>query len=157
MMEEKNAEFRPRLKSKFSMGELDFIRYDMLLKNLDTIAFNARHSPECEKLLMPWYSALYELYLNFRPILYETSKQELDINFRSLRSAIDTELFRINHNKSDMGRVWAKSSATSVSYYLIDKMDKVQMKLMEIKQICGLGISVKKEFSEKRLIKENLE
>lgn len=125
-------------KSEFSMGQYDFERFNKLLYNMDEYAVRVACSDFTA--LIPLFSVLWEIYKNFQPIIFETEREYYKKQFKSVRINIDSELNRIAYNKRN-----SMYSDLSISRSLLFKLDKLQMDMLQIKQIIGLGISVQKQ------------
>lgn len=138
--------FKPKFKSEFSMGELDFKRFDKWLDKADETSgyINSCIVPELE-LVQAYFSQLNVLYKSWRALISSVSiKNELDESIKEAKR---------------MKRVWEESNNVgnpinnAYILSLVDLLDSIHTKLLDIKQVIGLGIVVKKMFTTKEKIK----
>lgn len=123
-------------KSEYSMGQYDFIRLDKILTLMDEYAIQVQlFNPDS---LLLFYGILWELYKNFRSILFESIRTKFEKQFSQIRKDVYDEVSRLNslRNKGVVMPV--------ISISIMDELDKIQMDLLEIRQIIGLGITVEK-------------
>jgi len=99
--------------------------------------------------LLPFYAILWELYKNFRPILFDSVRVKFDKGFRKLETDVYEEYNRIVAARNDRRLI-------NPSMELIRKLDDMQIKLLEIRQIIGLGIQVYKEETLKKKLERAL-
>jgi len=131
----KKSTWKPAYTAQYSMGELDYMRYDALLKLADemTIIIKCRSTPEARSeayhIVEPYYSVLYTLYLNWRALIRDLKKFD--------------ELFdKIDKSMND----WRKQTGTKqFPNTLADSLVNIYKELLNIKQLIGLGINVRKE------------
>lgn len=137
--------YRPKFLSEYSMGQLDFIRYNEWLKYVETWSaeINSTTEPTLE-MIQHLFSGLVNLYDNWRPII-----------------AIKTETKKLDEMVNDAKkkkRIWENNQKTNISTPLkikreiIDILGNMKTKLMEIKQIIGLGIILKKNIGTREKI-----
>jgi len=131
------------MRSEYSMGQYDFIRYDRLLSAMDELSVQV--SSYNVNALLPFHSVLWELFKNFSPIMIDIKREEYKSKFKNLRDRI---LEEINRGSND-------DNAT-IDQNLIDELDDIQIELLGIKQIIGLGIMISKDYSREDLIKKGL-
>lgn len=142
-------EFKPRFLSEYSMGELDFRRFDDWLKWIEKYSgeINSSHIPD----LLPcqhYFAGLNVLYKQWRPIMAIPAVQ------KELDQAIETA--------KGLKRTWERNKKNNVPFSevkileFVDVLDKIHTKLMEIKQVIGLGIVVKRNLSTKEKIKRGV-
>jgi len=132
---------KPRLKAEFSMGQYDYERINYIMIALDKVGIMVRMG----KLdyIDKYMAFLKQLYLNLKPILYETKKKELDRMFSKAKILYEDFLKR-----AQTGKKFATP--------LPDLLESIDEKLREYRQIMGLGITVRKELSERTLMKKVL-
>jgi hypothetical protein len=135
------TEFKPRLRAEFSMGQYDYERINYIMMALDKVGIMVRMGRL--EYLDKYIAFLKQLYLNIKPILYETKKKELDKMFRKAKV-----LYNDFSKKAQMGKRFATP--------LPDLLENIDEKLREYRQIMGLGITVRKELSERALMKKVL-
>lgn len=140
---EKEEKRKPRLKSKFSMGELDFIRFDKMLTQADELAHQTRVKDS--ESLAPYYSILKQIYINFRPIIFQTQRKKFDECFERAEQQIETWRAQRGWRRADKDLPFGNE---------IGKLlERLHIELLDIKQITGLGIAVTKEVAEKLKMK----
>lgn len=143
------ATWRPKFLSEFSMGQLDFNRYDKTLTELDAIsaAVNSYHVPTLE-LMQQFLAHLINLYDNWRPLIsIGTVADELD------------NLIKEGISKK---RVWERLQRQNVQMNekrileFVDLCNKIKRRLLQIKQVVGLGIVVRKNMTPSERIKKGI-
>jgi hypothetical protein len=138
-----NEQMKPRLKSEFSMGQLDFERFHEMLQVLDKVAVRARMF-ESDSVI-PFYSILKELYKNWRPIVFITKRQKIDETF----DIVEREIIEWrNAQARKFGG--ANSKMASFPIHILRKLEDIQTDILEIKQVIGLGIKVEKDLTQKK-------
>jgi len=134
------TKFRPRFKSEFSMGGYDFERYHKMLKVLDNVATRARmFDPNA---IIPYHSILKELYINWRPVIYETKKKVFDKMFEDIEKKIVSWT-------NESRRVYGTDSFSFPSRIAKD-LERIHIELLEVRQLIGLGIEVRKEITQRK-------
>ena len=141
--------YKPRFVSEYSMGSLDFARYNEWLKYIEHWGANI-NSTEVPTLDMVqhYFAGLNVLYKSWRAI----------IAVKSVVKEIDEAIEEVKKLK----RVWENSVATGLPYNkvliqnIVDKLDKIHTKLMDIKQKIGLGIVVRQNIGTKEKIKKGM-
>lgn len=147
-MEDKEK-FKPKFKSEFSMGELDFKEFAMWQSraNLSSAFIQSCEIPPLD-LVQKYFSELNVLYKLWKPLM---SSVQLRKDFNELK---------IEGRKRK--RIWEQSIKSGMEmnknfiFQLIDLLDDFHEKLLETKQIIGLGIVVKKVLSTKEKIRYGL-
>jgi len=141
--------WKPKFVSEFSMGQLDFERYNDWLKNIEKYSaeINSVDCPSIE-LVQAYFACVNVLWKNWRPIVAVPSKIiEIDDAIEECRR---------------LKRYWEDSKRQSVPISLprirqiIDSLDAVHTKLMETKQMVGLGIVVRKNMNTKEKIRAGM-
>lgn len=143
MGDEAKPVMKARFKSEFSMGQLDFERFHEMLFTMDKVACRARMFESDS--LVPFYSVLYELYKNFRPIVFETKRKSLDDMFDTVKR--DIIIWR-NSQVRRLGN--PNSSMSSFPLEILNLLEKIQTDVLEIKQVIGLGIKVEKDLTPRK-------
>lgn len=146
MEDETKPSFKPKFKSEFSMGEYDFKRYDLWLgrTELSSATIDSYDIPSLE-LVQRYFSELNILYKSWKPLISSPKLKE--------------ELNSMKREAKTKKRVWEQSRESGLEFnknaifYLVDLLDSFHEKLLEIKQVIGLGIVVKKSVSMKEKIK----
>ena len=141
--------FKPKFTSEFSMGALDFDRYDFWLKWVDywSSIINSSELPTLE-MVQKLYAGVMNLYDNWRPLMIPAVIREIDKAFDECKKK---------------KRVWEKSIISGVEMNsgfilsLVDKLMAIKQKLYGIKQVIGLGIVVRRNLSGKQRIKKGME
>lgn len=141
--------FRPKFVSEFSMGQFDFVRYDKWLQHIEMYSgmINATPIPTLEQC-QAYFSGLNVLYKNWRAIIaVATVKKEIDCNINKAR---------------ELKRIWERGEKSNIpvsdikKLELVDLLDAIHTRLMEIKQVIGLGIIVKRNMSTAEKIKRGV-
>lgn len=129
----KHKSLPPLFQSEFTMGELEFKRFHALFtwKDYCAIQVNSLNLEYCQ----PYYAVLKQIYKNIRWILAQKIKVKLDRAFLVLRQLINSEVL----SKIGMG---------TLSYRMLDLFDEIDMELMSVKQLSGLGIAVRRKESK---------
>lgn len=143
------ATWKPKFVSEFSMGQFDFERYNDWLKNTEKYSaeINSTDSPGIE-LIQNYFACLNVLWKSWRPIVAVPSKvEEIDKAIAECRA---------------LKRFWEDSRRSNFPVNLpkirqiVDALDAVHTKLMETKQLVGLGIVVKKNMDTKEKIRAGM-
>ena len=142
--------YKPRFLSEYSMGQLDFIRFNEWLKFIETwsAAINSTTEPTLE-MVQHLFSGLVNLYDNWRPI----------IAIKPTTDKLDTKIEKAKKIK----RIWENNAKTGMPTSLkikrdiIDLLGEIKRELMNIKQVIGLGILLKKNMSTKEKIKVGMQ
>lgn len=117
--------------TEFNMNELDFNRFDVILRRIDEVGVFVRMKDSNSFKHLPMFVSLLEaLYVYMRPLLVEKKREHFDERFESLWLAIG----------GTRGRQMA-----SVPYS--DALH-LQRDLLEMRQILGFGLRVNKYRSE---------
>lgn len=138
--------FRPKFTSEYSMGELDFLRYNEWLKLTEhwSAMINSTAEPKLE-MIQGLFACLVNLYDSWRPI----------IAVPSVAKEIDDAI----EDAKNLKRVWERSEGNGMPfskiqvYRLVDKLNKIKTRIYEIKQVIGLGIVVRRNLSTQEKIK----
>lgn len=147
MPEEYDSGFRPRLRSVFSMGQLDFFRFDAILKQIDMVAINIQvpdNIIQDKNILWQYFGGLYVFYLNIRPNIIAESGKKKDDGKKSedLQKAMDKYFLDARASL----RLWmrnAKPNRETIPFDIVEKLERMHMILMELKQQLGIGIEMK--------------
>ena len=141
--------WKPKFQSEFSMGELDFKRFDTWLgrAELSSAVINSNEVPTLEQV-QNYFAELNVLYKSWRSL----------ISTPNIVQEIDDSINIAKHQK----RIWEQSRVSGIEYNkiaifkLIDLLDSIHTKLLDIKQKIGLGIVVKRTMTTKEKIKYGL-
>lgn len=136
-MDDAKNQYKPKFKSEFSMGELDFKEFAMWQSraNLSSAVIQSCEVPELE-VVQRYFSELNVLYKLWKPLMSSPN----------LKSEFET----IKLNCRTKKRIWEQGINSGISmnkaviFTMIDELDNFHEKLFDIKQIIGLGIVVKK-------------
>ena len=135
--------------SEYSMGELDFLRYNEWLKQCETwSAYIDSNAVPSLEMIQHFFAGLNVLYKSWRPI----------ISSEKIIKELDDAISNSKHKK----RLWENSIETGIPFNkknvleLCDLLDSIHRKLLYMKQITGLGIIVKKTWSVKEKIKRGI-
>lgn len=145
----KNSTYRPKFYSEYSMGSLDFERFNYWIKEADmwNAKINAKLVPELAEI-QGFFSALFVLFTNWKAIIALPQIQE--------------EYMKLFEDAKKMKRTWERNVkmgihvGDNVAIQLGDLLCHIHIKLMETKQIIGLGIAVKKNLSIQERIKKGV-
>jgi len=140
------ATWKPKFLSEFSMGGLDFERYNKWLDKADTTCatIQATDVPSIE-LVQQYFAEVNVLYKNWRAI----------ISFKPLIEKIDAAVIQAR----TMKRQWETAIDLKTPFSkkrvleLVDLLNDLHTELLDIKQRIGLGIAVRKNLSVKQRIK----
>ena len=141
--------WKPKFQSEFSMGEYDFKRFDTWLgrAELSSANINSCELPDLE-LVQRYFSELNVLYKSWRSLISSVS----------LKEELDNKINLAKYKK----RIWEQTKLTGTPlnkvtvFEIIDLLDSIHTKLLDIKQVIGLGIVVKKIMSTKERIRYGL-
>lgn len=141
-----SEKFRPKFKSEFSMGELDFKEFALWQSraNLSSSIIQSCEVPDLA-VIQRYFSELNVLYKLWKPLISSVSLRE--------------EFNKIKKEARNMKRAWEQSVVNGLEvnknfvFKLSDLLDEFHERLFEIKQIIGLGIVVKRSFTTKQKIK----
>lgn len=141
--------FKPKFVSEYSMGSLDFERYNKWLEWIE------RYSAEIMSTMNPtldmiqhYFSGLNVLWKNWKAIVSSPTKIS-EIN-QKVKIALESKRIWENATKNNMP--FAKKKINE----LVDVLDDIHTKLMDLKQIIGLGIVVKKNMSTQEKIRAGM-
>jgi hypothetical protein len=146
MAEESNTEWKPRFLSEYSMGELDFLRFNDHLKFIERISgeINSTDIPSLNQC-QSYFSGLNVLYKLWKPIIAsETKLENLD---KAIKEA------------KIIKRMWERAEKVGMPFNdftklkMVDLLDDFHTDLMEMKQIIGLGIKVQRNLSTRQKIR----
>jgi len=137
--------WKPKFVSEYSMGSLDFERYNDWLKHCEKYSaeINSMATPTIEQI-QAYFSGLNVLWKCWRPIVSVPKNVE----------QIDNAMFEAKKLK----RFWEDSKKQGFPVNLakireiIDHLDAIHTKLMETKQLIGLGIVVRRNMDTKEKI-----
>jgi len=141
--------WKPKFQSEYSMGDLDFHRYDEHLKFIERFCgiINSKAIPDLEDI-QNYFAGLNTLYKLWRPIIAVPTKvNELDNAIKTIRKE---------------KRVWERSNASGSPFSTVlklkisDELDSFHTRLMEMKQLIGLGIVVKRNLSMREKIRDGI-
>lgn len=146
---ENKGSWRPKFQAEYSMGELDYMRYNETLKNIDILSAIVHSSsvPELE-LMQKFLAQLINLYDDLQPLFSNALIQE-EIN------KIISETIRLK-------RVWENNKTSNmpinkvIVIQLVDLCRVLKTKLYYYKQVLGLGIQVKRMMTTAEKIKRGI-
>jgi len=147
--EEANSNWKPKFLSEYSMGELDFLRYNEHLKKIEEYSgmINSTDVPTLE-LCQIFFAELNVLYKSWKPIISSADKiKKLNDNLKEAK-----RIKRMWENSNNVGM----PLGTPIKLRMADILDDFYTDLMEIKQIIGLGIKVNKSMTTKEKIKAGM-
>ena len=132
--------WKPKYFSEFSMGELDFRRFDGILKEIDRCSgmVNSCQYPTL-KMMQEYLANLMILFDYFKPLIGYPKVEE------ELKGIIETGIIH--------KRMWEKSENINAPYSkvkilkFVDQLNLLKSKLYTLKQYIGLGIVVKRAYT----------
>ena len=133
-----------RIVAEHNMGSLDYFRFDALLKSADQLALYCKLPPFDTKIVMEYYKILDQLFLNFRAIMDRPSKEEIDKKF----SAPKQKLFG--------GSITQTRKNLQIDINLIDDLREMHKTILDVKQIIGYGVPVRRTESQSVRMKRAL-
>ncbi len=147
----KSSGNKPSFVSEFSMGQLDFLRYNKWLEFVEKYSgeINAMDVPTLQ-LCQNYFAGINTLYKLWRPL----------INVKNIREGYDKKIDTARKLK----RKWEKSIINNQASFmgnkkilnLVDILDELHTELMETKQVIGLGINVKRLYESKEKIRSGM-
>ena len=134
------------LHSEYTMGELDFMRYDRTLRNIDVCCaeLNKTAKPTLE-IYRAWFAELNNLYDDLYPIVTSRALQESidEYKDKTLSQQKIWEQHLANGNNPSLKFIWNA----------LDAINGFKRDLYFLKQHIGLGIRVMKKMTTKEKIK----
>jgi len=124
------------------MWLLEYTRLNDILQATSDYFMNVRANPE---LLIKLYEGINEFYRILRPVITQTQRKTKDAELKTIKADIFKEVKRIN-------MVNTYGSQTGIKEEVLDAADEYYNSLMDLRQVCGLGIKVSREVSEKTRI-----
>jgi len=142
-------DFTPRLLAEYPMWGHDYKRYDYWLNQKDLYCglVNSTSIPTLE-MMQTYFSILVNLYWNWKPLISNKPKVE---EFEE-KVKLGTKL----------KRMWEGFNASGTPIHpklihaFIDLLNNFNKDLMEMKQLIGLGIPVKRNYSAAERIKKGM-
>ena len=132
-------------KTEHNMGQLDFYRYDALLKLADEQSLGCKLPPIQPWNILNYYKILDQLYMNFRAVMDKENRGIIDKKFKNIQDNI-FDGKSVTHNKK----------VTKIDKSLISDLRDMHMKILEVKQILGLGVPVIKSESQMKKMRRVL-
>lgn len=115
--------------SLYSMGQLDFIRYDGLLRMVDELSVNVNIGmPALNRHIPPYFSILEQVYINLQSVLTPQDKQGYEARFDEMRMLIRNGKY---------------------TYTLVDDLKKMNKDLVNLRQKAGFGLVTVGALSDK--------
>lgn len=132
--------WKPKFFSEFSMGELDFRRFDGILKEIDRCSgmVNSCQYPTL-RMMQDFLANLKILYDYFKPL----------ISYK----AVEEELEGLIKEGINLKRIWERAENINAPFskvkiiQFVDKLNLLKTKLYTLKQYIGLGIVVKRAYT----------
>lgn len=144
------AKYKPPFKSEFSMGELDFKRFNHWLEHIETYSsvINSCSVPLLDDVQY-YFAGLNVLYKQWRCLIsVKPVLAQLDAALKECR-----ELKRVWELNDRMGTPFS----TFLIHRLVDNLDAIHTKLMDIKQVIGLGIVVRRMTTTRQNIRMGIQ
>lgn len=127
-----------KYKSEFPLYS-DFERISSLLRDADKISVDLFKTVNPKKV-REYYSILKAIFRSIEPILAETKTV---IKLRNELNRLDLITFKVYNESRKMGIDY------KVNYSLFQELEAVHSSLLQLKQDSGLGIFLKRSFTEK--------
>jgi len=143
------ASWKPKFVSEFSMGSLDFERYNEWLRHCEkwSALINSTDIPNLE-MIQNYFAGLNVLWKSWRPIVsVPKTIEQIDKSIENTR-----KLKRLWEDNLKSGLPHTKAKIREI----VDKLDAIHTKLMEIKQLVGLGIVIKRNLDTKQKIRAGM-
>jgi hypothetical protein len=148
-MPDEKKPFERRMVSDFTMGLLDFERYDRILQGINE-AFEKIHAGE-PMAIYSLYANLNSLYLEWSPVMLPSVKKGIKEDLESLSREIDNMTFTDKEN-DNIKMMKEESFKESMRLIFI-----VREKLMEERQKAGFGIKTSIHATEREIAKRSLQ
>ena len=139
---------RRYLVSDFTMGLLDFERYDKILQAIN-MAFESVYAGKSEAIYS-LYANLNTLYLEWSPIMLESIKTEVKNLLDELKTNMDNMAFT---DKESRGIEMIKQQEFKDA---LDMVFKIREKLMMERQRAGFGIKTSLTQTDRQIFKRAL-
>lgn len=133
---EKVSEGRKKVRSTFSMGQLDFERYNKLFERADEYGMQVEN--QNINAIRPYFATLMQFYKQIRVIVLD--RERLDFLSKSIKKQLN-----FMENQIRMGNPTAYLIAR-----LMEDVDEFVDKIYETKQLIGLGIQTENVLSYKK-------
>lgn len=131
------SNFGKRNIAEFGMWQFDYPRYDKLLTSADEMFIATQNKNTA--YIEPFFNILKSLYYNWRPLIYDTKRVWFVDKFEEIKHLIDH---------------WKSTPALNkrVPISIISKEEELYSKLLEQKQLIGLGIkTIRKESTRTKI------
>ena len=141
-----NSNWKPKFYSQYSMGELDFHRFDYWIKWVEfwSAQINTTADPTVEQI-QNYFAGLSNLYDSWKPIIAEREVTDtIDKNIEAAK-----KYKRILEQNHKLGLPYNRA----LIFYVVDILDATKRTLMDIKQKIGLGIIVRRKLTTKEKIR----
>jgi hypothetical protein len=144
--EENNSDWKPRFLSEYSMGELDFLRFNDHLKYIERISgeINSTDIPTLQQCQY-YFAGLNVLYKLWRPII--ASEMKLETLDNKIKEA---KIIKRNWERADKIGLPFNDF---IKIKMVDLLDEFHTILMDMKQIIGLGIKVQRNLTTRQKIR----
>lgn len=141
--------WKPRFQSEYSMGELDFQRFNRTLCTIDSLSalMNSTYLPSLQ-LMQQLFSELINLYDDFRPL----------ISYANITKSID----EVQERGITLKRIWEQNVASGMPvnrknvFEFVDLCRGLKTKLYYLKQTIGLGIVVRRNMDTAEKIRKGV-
>jgi len=146
---EKERKFKGKFRAEFSMGQLDYERYDAILRKLNYVAVQCRAGRK--SFVFPFYALLKELWIIFQSTgtVYQTEIEAVKVNWDELETMMKFERRKESIMPSHLKQGY-------FPFKSVEKIEELYVRLMEIKQMIGLGIQIERTFTDKSLMKRGM-
>lgn len=130
-------------KSEFNMGQLDFIRFDTILRRADDL--------QCQAILfkkeaiLQYYAVVRNLYNNIRPLLMQNKKLKLVKQYNETFDTLYTKVME-----------WYSLKNKPFPVRLYKVIEIMHGDLLTLRQSIGLGIVMERKYADKTVIRKGL-
>lgn len=157
MPEKKDACKKPQWVAQFSMGQLDYLRLDEIIKTTNNFAVEImRHNFEA---IYPFSAQLRTFYINLRPLMSDKDKEEFDKIFQKLRKLLNRGFVKGGFEKRSYfdNQLGKDMETIDVPESLYEDLTELYSKLLQKKQEIGLGTEMKRLRTPEENIKKAFE
>jgi hypothetical protein len=137
--------------AQFSMGQMDYIRLDEILKTLNNTSVEILMHDV--KAIIPFSSQLRTFYANLKPLMSKDDIKKYDNNFQKLRKFINSGFIKggFQRTASDEGET------ITIPEQFFEDLFTLYEELLQIKQEIGLGTEMKRLRSPEDKIRSGLQ
>lgn len=144
-------------KAEFSMGILDYERYDANLKAIDNYSIASLQSAD---YMTPWYGAIRQFWRQLRAVLLSIDSNDIVVEYDDKFETIQLKIagYMLTYNT-----IKARNPNQEIDFLndenymgIIKELGKLNEDMMFLKQNVGLGIVLRKDESFEKRLKRGL-